>query len=205
LIEGDRMVIRAMTHIPIVFVRHGETDWNATGRLQGHRDIPLNDRGRGQARRNGRAIAEYFPDIGDFDFVASPLARARETMEMVRTSLNLEPAGYRLDDRLKEVHHGAWEGFTDEELAEHDPYAAARRRADLWHFMPSGGESYELLSERVWGWFATLDHPAVVVAHGGVGRVLRRRILDIDPRVVVAEVFPQDKVFHWHGGTETVI
>jgi broad specificity phosphatase PhoE len=194
-----------MTHIPVVFVRHGETDWNAAGRLQGHRDIPLNDKGRGQAKRNALAIAENFPAIGDFDFVASPLVRARETMEIVRTALGLGLTGYRLDHRLKEVNHGDWEGFTNEELLERDPHLVAGRQADVWRFVPTGGESYELLSERVGEWFAGLDRPSVVVAHGGVGRVLRHRVLGIDPHLAVTEVFPQDKVFHWQDGAEIVI
>jgi probable phosphoglycerate mutase len=130
-----------MTHISIVFVRHGETDWNVAGRLQGHRDIPLNDNGRGQARRNGRALAQTFPDICDFDFIASPLVRARETMEIVRTLLGLEPAGYRLDDRVKEVHYGSWEGFTNEEVVERDPHVVAKRGADVWGFVRWGGGS----------------------------------------------------------------
>jgi broad specificity phosphatase PhoE len=194
-----------MTYAPIVFVRHGETDWNAVGRLQGQRDIPLNDTGRCQAHRNGLAIAGAFQNVADLDFLASPLARARETMEIVRRSLGLDPAGYRVDDRLKEVHYGAWEGLTNEELTLREPHVLARRRADIWRFAPSGGESYELLSKRVGEWLAMLDRPVLVVAHGGVGRVLRHRLLGIDPDVVVAEAFPQDKVFHWRDGTETSI
>lgn len=192
-------------HPAIVFVRHGETDWNAVGRLQGHRDIPLNDNGRSQAARNGRAIAETFPDIASFDFVASPLVRARETMEILRAALDLEPAAYRLDERLKEVRYGAWEGFTNEEIAEREPHAFAMRLADIWRFVPSGGESYELLAQRVGEWFATLDRPVLVVAHGGVGRVLRHQLLGVVRHRAVSERFPQDKVFHWQGGAETVI
>lgn len=192
-------------HPPIIFIRHGQTDWNAVGRLQGQRDIPLNDNGRAQAGRNGRALAEAFPEVGAFDFVASPLMRARETMEIVRKLLDLEPGDYGLDDRLKEIRYGAWEGFTEDELVEREPHSIAKRRADAWRFVPSGGESYELLSDRVGQWVATLDRPTVVVAHGGVGRVLRHRLLAVDPHVAVSEVFPQDKVFHWHGGAEIVI
>lgn len=188
---------------PLLFLRHGETDWNAEGRYQGHIDIPLNDKGRGQARRNGATIAESFPEVFDYDFVASPLVRARETMEIFRRSLGLEPAEYRLDVRLKEIALGALEGLTDEELTARDPHIAADRRADLWRFEPPGGESYRRMSERVAGWLATLDRPTAVVAHGGVGRVLRARLLDLDPYQAVSEFFPQDRVFHWHYGAET--
>lgn len=192
-----------MTHPPLVFVRHGETDWNAVGRHQGHRDIPLNDKGRGQARRNGAAVAENFPDIAGFDFVASPLVRARETMEIVRTELGLDPAHYDVDGRLKEIHYGAWEGFTDAELADREPHLFAERQADLWRFVMPDGESYELLSKRVGEWLTTLDRPTLVVAHGGVGRVLRHRLLGIDPQILFADLFPQDRVFDWRLSAET--
>lgn len=190
---------------PLIYVRHGETDWNAEGRLQGQRDIPLNDKGRAQARRNGAALAAAFGDAADFDFVASPLGRARETMEIVRASLGLDPALYRLDDRLKEISYGAWEGFTGEELSLRDPEGIAAREAAKWEFMPPGGESYRLVSDRVALWLATLDRPTLVVAHGGVGRVLRARVLGVDPFQSLAGIFPQDNAFHWRDGAERVI
>ncbi len=105
-----------MGNLPVlVFIRHGETDWNVEGRLQGRRDIPLNDTGRWQARRNGTAIMAAMPEAGGFDFVASPLSRSRETMEILRAAMGLPPQGYATDDRLKELTFGAWEGFTGEE------------------------------------------------------------------------------------------
>ena len=87
----------------IIFLRHGETDWNREGRLQGQRDVPLNATGRAQAKRNGEAIIRAFPDIADFDSVASPLGRTRETMEIARIAMGLEPGGYRTDNRLLEI------------------------------------------------------------------------------------------------------
>jgi broad specificity phosphatase PhoE len=193
-----------MIQAPIVFVRHGETGWNAIGRHQGHRDIPLNDKGRGQARRNGMAVAEKFPDVAEFDFVASPLIRARETMEIVRTALGFNPAGYQLDERIKEIHYGAWEGFTDDELAACESQMFTQRQADLWRFVLPGGESYEILSKRVSDWLTKLERPTLVVAHGGVGRVMRHQLLGLDPQSVLVGVFPQDKVFRWQNGTESV-
>src|SRR4051794_1581913 len=100
----------------IVFVRHGETDWNVAERLQGQRDIPLNDRGRAQTKRNGLAVAAAIPDIASYDFVSSPLIRSRETMEIARAAMGLDPADYSLDDRLREIAFGEWEGFTTAEL-----------------------------------------------------------------------------------------
>ncbi|HET7717343.1 MAG TPA: histidine phosphatase family protein [Bauldia sp.] len=177
----------------LVFVRHGETNWNVEGRLQGQRDIPLNDRGRSQARRNGETIATRIPDIADYDFVASPLIRSRETMEIARLAMGLDPSAYRLDNRLREITFGDWEGFTTAELRSKHAELVAERERDKWRFLPPGGESYALLFERVKEWVATIDRPTLAVSHGGVGRVIRTLLLGVDPHHAVAEDFPQDR------------
>jgi broad specificity phosphatase PhoE len=188
------------SHPTIVFVRHGETDWNAEGRLQGQRDIPLNALGRDQARRNGEVIAKMIPEAAGFDFVASPLSRARETIEIVRLAMGLDPEAYRTDPRLVEVSFGHWEGFTNAEVEDREPGSLAHRERDKWGFLPPGGESYDMLSMRVLVWLATLIDPSVIVAHGGVGRVLRRHLLGLDRTESVTENFPQDRVFLWKDG-----
>ncbi|MEP2745388.1 MAG: histidine phosphatase family protein [Bauldia litoralis] len=177
----------------IVFLRHGETNWNVEGRLQGQRDISLNDNGRAQGKRNGEAIRAAVPDIADFDFVASPLERSRETMEIARLAMGLDPSAFHLDDRLREITFGDWEGFTLAELRATHPDLVAARERDKWSFLPPGGESYEQLSERVQGWLATISRPTMAVSHGGVGRVLRRYLLDLDPQAAVTMSFPQDQ------------
>jgi broad specificity phosphatase PhoE len=177
----------------IVFVRHGETDWNVEGRLQGQRDIPLNDNGRAQARRNGKAIIAAMPDVAGYDFVASPLVRSRETMEIARLAMGLDPSAYHLDERLREITFGEWEGFTTEELRQHEPALVAAREKDKWGFLPPGGESYRVLSKRIEAWLADVGRPTFAVSHGGVGRVLRRHVLGLDPHEAVAMSFPQDR------------
>lgn len=185
----------------LVFLRHGETDWNVEGRLQGQHDVPINAKGRGQARHNGETVRRLVPEAVTFDFVASPLCRARETMEIARTAMGLDPAGYRIDERLKELTFGEWEGFTYKDIARANPGWIAERQADKWLFQPPGGESYEMLSVRIVGWLETVDRPTVVVSHGGVGRVLRAHLLHLDPLKTVIEDFPHDRVFYWHDGT----
>ncbi len=179
---------------PLVFLRHGQTSWNAEGRLQGQRDIPLNDIGRGQAKRNGEAIIAAMPHVADYDFVASPLVRARETMEIARLAMGLDPTTYHLDDRLKELSFGDWEGFTGAELGTQDKALLATREDDKWAFVPPGGESYAVLLVRVREWLDTLTRPTFVVAHGGVGRVIRADILGVDPLTAVSDDFPQDRL-----------
>lgn len=87
-------------------VRHGQTDWNVEGRLQGQVDTDINTLGRSQADRNGAKMRELVQNPDDFDFVASPLRRTCETMERVRTGMGLPARGFRTDPLLKEVHFG---------------------------------------------------------------------------------------------------
>ena len=92
----------------LLLVRHGETDWNAEGRLQGHTDRPLNDYGRTQARR----LAEQLHGDGIAAIYASDLVRARETAEILSERLGLPVL---LDADLRERNWGSWEGLTPDE------------------------------------------------------------------------------------------
>jgi broad specificity phosphatase PhoE len=160
------------------FMRHGETDWNVQGRLQGQRDIPLNAVGCGQASACGAIMRGLIErdgrDPASFDYVASPLTRARKTMELVRAGLGLDAAGYRTDARLAELSFGRWEGLTFAELKRDADAmrALAAREHDKWGFVPPGGESYADLLARVRQWHASLARDTIVVAHGGVARTL---------------------------------
>jgi broad specificity phosphatase PhoE len=92
----------------LVLVRHGETDWNASGRLQGHTDRPLNDYGRRQARE----LADRLGDDGIAAIYASDLSRAKETAEIVGARLGLPVV---IDADLRERNWGSWEGLTPSE------------------------------------------------------------------------------------------
>ena len=162
---------------PIVyFARHGQTDWNAERRLQGQHDIPLNSLGRIQAAQSGRILHELFVREGlvaaDFDYVSSPLGRARETMELMRTGLGLDPVQYRTDPRLKEMSFGRWEGHTFAELKDREAEGLAAREKDKWGFVLPGGESYAQLTVRVRDWYESIERDTVVASHGGVCRAL---------------------------------
>jgi broad specificity phosphatase PhoE len=162
--------------VPTLYVvRHGETDWNAEARLQGQQDVPLNAFGRVQAEEAGERLRRAVPGYRDLDYVASPLSRARETMERLRGALGLDPTVYRVDERLMELSFGDWEGLTWKELRRRDPEVAARRQRDKWGLVPPEGESYAMLAERVapaLAALADLARDAVIVAHGGIARVM---------------------------------
>jgi broad specificity phosphatase PhoE len=161
----------------IYYIRHGETDWNAQGRLQGALDIPLNELGRQQAATAGGILAGLFARDGrnqtSLAFVASPLGRARATMELVRGALKLPPLDYRIDDRLREIGYGDWEGSTLAQMRLTDPDLFAARERDKWTVSPPGGESYVSVQARMSDWYAQLTtDTTVVVAHGGTARAL---------------------------------
>ena len=160
----------------IYYIRHGETEWNAEGRLQGTQDIPLNDLGRRQAANSGAILADLFARDGSsktsLAFIASPLGRARLTMELVRGTLKLPPDQYAIDDRLREIGYGHWEGSTLKQMQASDPAVFARRQADKWTVPPPGGESYAEVQARVGDWYRQLTADTVAVAHGGTARAL---------------------------------
>jgi broad specificity phosphatase PhoE len=160
----------------VYYIRHGETEWNAQGRLQGACDISLNDLGRKQAVAAGGILAELFGHDGRSDvslaFVASPLVRARSTMELVRGALKLPPGDYAIDDRLREIGYGQWEGSTLDEARQADPEVFAARERDKWTVSPPGGESYVSVQARVSDWYGRLKADTVAVAHGGTARAL---------------------------------
>jgi probable phosphoglycerate mutase len=192
--------------VTLYFVRHGETDWNRAGRYQGQRDIPINGTGQAQAARNGRVLAEVLGGGATaLDYVASPLSRARETMEIVRNQLRLPPFDYRTDNRLCEIHYGHWQGRLWEELPHTDPEGYAARLADPWNWQPVGGESYRMLSERVALWLAEMTRDAVVVAHGGVSKVLRGLVLQLGAAEIARLGVPQDKVLKVAAGSVSCI
>jgi probable phosphoglycerate mutase len=174
----------------LIFVRHGETEFNAENRLQGQLDIPLNARGCDQARAVGQALAARLGDeIERLEaaeaFVSSPLARARSTMEIVRGAMGLPSQRYLVMPVLKELSFGAWEGLTWPEIEARDPRGIKTRKRDKWNFAPPGGESYAMLTDRLRPWLEGLTGDAFVVSHGGVARALMTLIAAIPPKKAV--------------------
>jgi probable phosphoglycerate mutase len=166
-----------MNRFVLYYVRHGETDWNVEGRLQGSgHDTVLNAVGRRQAVACADVLRDVLARDGrapsDCPYVASPLKRARETIELMRAALGLPPGDYRVDARLREIGFGEWEGLTLREVRSRAPQALAERERDKWDFVPPGGESYAQVAVRMREWHAALDGDTVVVAHGGTARAL---------------------------------
>jgi probable phosphoglycerate mutase len=193
---------------PIVYyIRHGETDWNVAGRLQGRRDIEINARGRAQGAHCGEVLRDLFAresrDPAALDYVSSPLKRASATMELVRVALGLPADGYQTDERLAEIAFGGWEGFTIAQLHERDPPRIAQREHDKWHFVPPGGESYEMVAARMRAWYAGLAKDTVVTAHGGTARGLIADLGIAKPAAAPLLDIEQGMIYVFEGETLT--
>jgi broad specificity phosphatase PhoE len=160
----------------LYYVRHGETDFNRQGRLQGRRDTVLNAHGRRQAAECGILLRGLFARDHrrpqDFKYIASPLKRTRKTMEILRATLGLQPHDYEVDARLIEIAYGEWEGLTLQEIETRNASVLGARERDKWDFAPPGGESYRELADRIGKWYSSLTADSVVAAHGGGVRAL---------------------------------
>ena len=147
---------------PIALIRHGPTGWNAERRLQGRADRPLSDEGR--ARVAGWRVPDAY--LG-FEWVASPLSRARETAEI----LGLPVA--RTEDAIVEMDWGDWEGHTRPELDARYGAEVARRTALGLDLRPHNGESPREVRDRFAAWaraVAGAGRPVGAVCHQGIIR-----------------------------------
>ena len=187
LTDRSALAVASFPH-RIVFVRHGETAYNAEGRLQGQRDIPLNGKGREQASAVGRMLREKLPEeMARLDaagaFFASPLVRTRQTMELARAAMGFAPERYHLSATLMELTFGDWEGLTWPEVERQHPAGARAREADKWNFAPPHGESYAMLVARVKPWLEARESDCFVASHGGVARAFMAILADLPPSI----------------------
>jgi broad specificity phosphatase PhoE len=183
----------------IFFIRHGETNWNAEGRLQGQTEQPLNARGQAQSLQAGKTLGKLI-GAQALPFISSPMVRTRQTMEGVRRALRRNETDYALESLLKELSFGRWESLIWPEVVAKDPDLAEARSRNKWDFVPPGGESYAMLLARVLPWLESLSGPVVAVSHGGVGRVLMHHIAGLDPARAAAAEIHQGKVLLFEAG-----
>jgi broad specificity phosphatase PhoE len=126
----------------LVLVRHGETDWNLSGRAQGHADIPLNATGQAQAQAVAAVMARFAP----VRLWSSDLARARQTAEAITLTTGLD---IELDPRLREYDVGERSGLTLDEAAERFPEELSAYRAGRTATLVPGEETTEQVRDRV--------------------------------------------------------
>ena len=162
--------------IKLILIRHPETDWNKQKRYMGSADIPLNNKGKKQAR----IIAGYFKNKDISVIYSSKLKRTLETAELIAKPHNLK---VKEDRRLNEINFGEWEGMTFEQIKKKHPGLAREYLLKPQNIKIPGGESFKEFKNRV---SASLEEilaheegNVAIVAHGGVNRVIICELLKI--------------------------
>jgi probable phosphoglycerate mutase len=180
----------------IFLVRHGETEWNRARRYQGWSDSRLTADGVAQAEAIGQRL-RAMPEAAAAEIVASPLGRARRTAEIIARCLG-RTAPPRLDDRLREISLGSWDGLDRKDIR-------SRMREEFvefeWYFRTPDGERYAEFAGRIASWLEeTGDGPLIVVSHGVVTRVLRGLYGGLPSAAALRLPVPQDRIFRLAGG-----
>jgi len=187
------------TYPKIWFLRHGETEWNAEGRVQGQTESVLSARGVDHAKSQAALMAPIL-EQNPPSFV-SPLKRTRQTADIA-----LGGRAYHTDDRLKEVFAGDWE---------------SQLRADIFKTLPDdmspdmphiefyarapGGEGFDTFQARVRSFVATLTEPTVIVAHGLSGQLLRGELCGLSRADLGKLSNRQGVVYVLENGVETIL
>ena len=158
-------------------MRHGETEWNREGRIQGHNDGALNERGRRQAEAVGLALRLEHPTA----VYASPLSRARQTAEAIASACHLSVVPV---EALVEADAGELDGLKGSEMQERYPEFMQLWRQDAATAVMPGGESMAQVQLRVWGAVANLlrhhtEDTVVAVSHNFAIQSLLCRALGV--------------------------
>ena len=192
---------------PVYFVRHGETEWNRLGLIQGWTDIPLNETGHEQARSVAKAFAAHPEITNNCRFAVSPLGRTRQTMAHIADALALPENHAAISPNIKELGFGVWEGKPFWELKASPIYPADPETRYSWR--PQGGESYQDGQVRLVDWLEALTEPTVIVAHGAIGRCIIGHLTKMTVRDLVGVRMHQGKfcrisggIAEWFDGTE---
>ena len=183
-------------------VRHGETTWNAEGRMQGQFESSLNALGHVQAARSGATLAR----LGVAQVYASPMLRVRETLAEIAPHL---PLAATFDDRLKEWTSGDWSGYLYADIAKRWPAEFAAWEADRFSVRSPGGENFVDLGLRAEGFFTDIEvnaRPRVaIIAHGFINRALAGRLLGASRDEMMAIRQGNDAILRIRTGNEAPI
>ncbi|MEB3219852.1 MAG: histidine phosphatase family protein [Nostocales cyanobacterium 94392] len=160
--------------IRLLLVRHGETDWNQQSKYQGQTDIPLNENGKLQSEK----LAEFLKDVSIDKTFSSSLLRAKQTAEIIlkhHQGVNLE-----LNDGLKEIIHGLWQGKLEAEIQQEFPGELQRWKETPENFKMPNGESLQQVWQRTIEVYQSILDTALtnqlntvlIVAHGVINQIL---------------------------------
>ncbi|MFC1659772.1 histidine phosphatase family protein [Pseudomonadota bacterium] len=190
----------------LYIVRHGETVWNKEGKIQGQCDSPLTSKGIEQAKHYSKILTYHVMkdhNIGDFDFVVSPLQRTQHTAKIILDSLGLKKK-IVLEPLAKEKNNGIWEGKHYTIFEEH--YS---KQQDKWNYQHKDEESQEIFYNRVNKLLTKYKNKkTILVTHGGVSLYLRAIITrtnkNFDEMVSQHGWQRQDEIFHVKNNVDVI-
>ena len=196
----------------LYLVRHGESEWNRIGRIQGRRESPLTGTGRAQAVALGRMLRAVLPDPG-IDIVSSPLERAFETATIIAGELGRAgrrastAGGVRTDERLTDFDVGVLAGYPGWDAVAADyPEPARLRLEDPLRFRPPGGESGAAVLARARDFLDEREaagRDTLIVGHGVINKFIRAAARGLTGADVIALGEDQDTVYRLDGAVET--
>ena len=173
-------------------VRHGQTEWNLEGRLQGRLNSDLTATGRAHADANGQLLSDFGVD----KLLASPLGRTRATAHIINGYLDLP---LDLDERLVERDCGDWSGLTLEQARERNPRIWDSRDEDPFHYRPPGGENLVDMLSRVAPLLNELSQSqherVVLISHGVMARAILTHFFDLPPAQANAVKQPNNLMY----------
>lgn len=189
----------------LYLVRHGQSEWNRIGRIQGRSESPLTALGREQAVALGGMLREVLPDPG-IDIVASPLSRAFETATIIAGALGRVAGDVGTDARINDFDVGVLAGYPgwDAVAADH-PELARLRLEDPIRFHPPGGESGADVLARARDFLAAREaagRDTLAVCHGVVNKFIRAAARGITGGEIIALGEDQEVVYRLDGPTE---
>jgi broad specificity phosphatase PhoE len=186
--------------VTLYFARHGETEANVRKLFQGHTvDTPLTERGLKQTKTLARILEGHVDDPAGLKYVASPLPRARLTMELMRDHLGLPIDKFKTDKRLAEIDLGKWDGLTHKQARALDPKMFDKREADKWNVRVPGGEDYADVAKRAVSWVNGLKSDTFAISHGAFTRILRGLFTGLDAQEMSELDEPQGVIFRVRG------
>ena len=187
----------------LYILRHGQTQFNQQGRLQGHCDSPLTTLGQAQAQAFGQTLKQHLlqthSEISDWTLIASPLGRALQTAHIVADNLGIACSEIQTDKRVIETGLGDWEQQKIQDIKTRHPHL---HNLGGWYFQAPNVERLACVRHRLQNW---LDDPAtparvILVSHGLTGVILRGLLDNLDDSSLWQLDKPQDAFYYFNQG-----
>jgi len=186
---------------PLLFVRHGATNWNLQQRYQGTRDTSLSGQGVEDALENARLlramVERYRLDSRHLTIACSPLQRATDTANILAQCFQPTLPIVTVDV-FRELSMGRWEGLTSAQVKQRYYEERKLRKLDRWNFAPQGGESMAERSEGIKMALRELPPYTVIVTHCVVLRIIFHLLEGADPQVAAVRETPHTSIWCWN-------